>query len=448
MSIPITPIKISLKPAIPTEMTATGLKQQLNAIGLNCDDTLLANLKGYIQEVKNQIPAGGVQTFRLTKPTHTAALTYLLGNLEDSSKGNWEPKDVGTWETKLAFIQQEEHFAYLKATRGKEFPGIEDNPPQYNQIYSTIAAIKEMFVRVGVDASATLIKGLDKNSIESLLSNVIAPLDDTNAKDYNKSDSRIIFLVNNYRETPGPDGVIRGVADGVGVLAIEWSLKIADYKKKKEQPSHETWLTIKSRSILYSDDVQMEADYALLKAHYKQRAFALLNIPIDRPKATIFTKRPPADEDTFNKSIVKLPTANEIEVIVLYAPDLQLIGSIDNTKSDTTTTYSQSVTMGFTFSATQSLSIESSLEADFEVVKAGLKVTTSISFTEEWSQSRTISMNFEVPAGKKAFNYQGYIMAEILSFDAKKGTYSYKGDRARCLTNVLTSLRAPIDQTT
>ena len=43
---------------------------------------------------------------------------------------------------------------------------------------------------------------------------------------------------------------------------------------------------------------------------------------------------------------------------MLYAPNLQNVGSIDNTNSDTTTDYSKSVTSGFTFSTSQALSVE------------------------------------------------------------------------------------------
>jgi hypothetical protein len=449
MALPIDKVKLSLKSATPTRLTAVGLKTQLTNIGLTCDDTLLAVLDTKIQEVRAQIPGGSIQSFGILQPRDTteAALTGLLANLKDTATGNWTPDDVGQWQTKLAFIQQQDHFTWLKTNRSSTFGGIENNPPQYSDIVATIDAIQKQFIMLGVNASATLIKGLDKTALEAILSNAIAPVTDKNASDYNpdsKWDSRLIYLVDNYNP-------VTKEADGVGVLTIEWLLRIKDYKVKKQEPSHDTKLTVKSRSILYTSGAPLEADYAASKAQFREHAVALGvaalgGIPINPTKVTIFPKRPPAVEATFNQSLLKKSQTGEVEVIVLYAPDLQIIGSIDNTKSATTTTYSESVTTGFTFSTTQELSIAASLEADFEVVKAGLTVTASISFTEEWSQSRTVSMSFEVPPGKKAFNYQGYILAEILSYDTKAGTYSYTGNSARCLTNVLTSTNDPIDK--
>src|SRR4029450_2933979 len=98
--------------------------------------------------------------------------------------------------------------------------------PTYTGRYDTIDAVKTMFATVATDASATLIKGLDKSSIESVLSNAIAPLNDANAKNYNPGpDSRVIFLVENYNPSTQE-------ADGIGVLSVWWDLTITDYKEK------------------------------------------------------------------------------------------------------------------------------------------------------------------------------------------------------------------------
>jgi hypothetical protein len=297
-----------------------------------------------------------------------------------------------------------------------------------------------MFVNVATTASATLIKGLDKDAIEAVLANAIAPLaQDTT--DYDKSDSRVIFLVDNYNPNTSE-------ADAIGVLTIEWHLVIKDYKVKKQAPTHDTTITIKSRSVLYSDLDAMNADIAAAKSALKSQAFSMFAIPVKKPTVKIFDARPPAVKDTFDQSLPKKSTTNEIQVIVLYAPDLQIIGSIDNTGSSTSTTYSQAVTEGFTFTTSQTLTITASLEVNIEVVKAGVSVAFALSFTEEWSSSRTITMTFDVPPGKKSFNYQGYMIAEILVYDAQTGTYSYQGGSARCLTNVLVSRETPLTEST
>jgi hypothetical protein len=440
MPIPRKKFPISLNSATPTQLTVEKLKSQLTNIGLTCPASKEQRLEQYIVDVKTQIPDGAVQTYSILKPTGPGetAIAGLTTDLANSSTGNWEPDSTGLgYGPELEYIQYSTHFDWLKANR-PSFTGIEDNPPQYSGQYSTIEAIKKMFVNVGTVASATLVKGIDKSSIESVLSNAIAPLTDQSATDYNVSDSRVIFLVENYN----PE---KQEADGVGVLTIEWHLVITDYKEKKGDPEHEAKLTVKSRSVLYSSLEDMNADYLAAKTYFKESSFALaLGIPVKKTKVEIFDHLPPADADTFQKSLPTSSTTNELDVIVLYAPNLQNVGCIDNTKSATTTSYSQSLTSGFTFSSSQTFSAEASFEASVEVVKAGFKMGFSITFTEQWSKSRTETMSFEVPGGKKAFTYQGYLLARILRYDASSGTYAYENETARFVTNILSTSENPL----
>lgn len=437
MPIPRKEIPISLKSATPTQLTVDKLKKQLTGIGLTCPASEESKLEGYISEVKTQLPNGAVETYAILKPAGPgeAAMVGLATNLTTSSTGNWEPDSTGIgYATELEYIQYSTHFDWLKANR-PSFTGIEDNPPQYSGTYDTVDAIKQMFINVGTDASATLIKGIDKSAIESVLSNAVAPLTDQNATNYDVPDSRVIFLVDNYNQNTGE-------ADGVGLLTIEWHLTISDYKVKKQNPQHTATLTVKSRSVLYSDTDTMDADYNAAKAFFKENAFTA--IPAKPTKVTIFPALPPNDADTFRQSLPTLSTTNVLKAIVLYAPNLQNVGCIDNTNSDTTTTYSQSVTSGFTFSTSQTFSAEASFEASAEVVKAGLKVGFSISFTEQWSTTSTVTMDFAVPGGKKAFTYQGYLMSRILCYDAASGQYSYQNETARFLTNILSTSATPL----
>ena len=441
MPIPRKKIAISLKPATPTPLTADGLKKQLSDIGLTCDDAAEAKLEQYIQSVKNQIPNGVNQAYAIFKPTpKPAALAFgLVTDMGASSAGNWEPESTGLgYGTTLEYIQYQTHFDWLKSNR-PSFTGIEDNPPKYVARKATVDAVKEMFVKVGTTASATLVKGIDKHAIESVLSNAIAPLSDPNASDYDKEDSRVIFLVENYN----PE---RQEADAVGVLAIDWHLKIKDYKEKKKVPQHDTELTVKSRSVLYSSLEDMHADYQAARMHFKENSFAMMTakaIP-KVSKVTIFNSLPPATEDTFRKSLPTKSTTNYLDAIVLYSPNLQNVGSIDNESSATTTTYTSSVTSGFTFSTSQTISAEASFEASAEVVKVGFKMGLSISFTEQWSSTQTTSFSFSVPGGKKAFTYQGYLMSKILRYEPSTDSFFYLPEVARFVTNVLTTSDTPL----
>lgn len=439
MPIPRRTIPISLTAATPSALTVESLKKQLTDIGLTCPDSEESKLARYIEEVKHQIPVGLIQTYSILKPA-TDGMQPIAGfatDLAEASTGNWEPDSTGLgYSTTLEYIQYEAHFDWLVANQ-PGFTGTVVKPPAYTGRYDTIDAVKQLFVTVATDASSTLIKGLDKSSIESVLSNAIAPLNDANAKDYKPGpDSRVIFLVENYNPATQE-------ADAIGVLSVWWDLTIKDYKEKKKNPQHDTSLTVRARSVLYSSLDDMNRDYLAARAHFKENAFATAGGIPRRSTVTIFDARPPATEDTFIKSLPKVATANELQVLVLYAPNLQNIGSIDNTNSDTTTNYSKSVTSGFTFSTTQQFSVEAYFEASVEVVKAGLKVGFSISFTEQWSTSTTETMSFSVPPNKKAFTYQGYLQAQILSYDAATGTYTYK-DTARFLTNILASSKVPL----
>jgi hypothetical protein len=88
------------------------------------------------------------------------------------------------------------------------------------------------------------------------LSNVISPLQDSQLENYDQSDSRVIFLVDNYNASTG-------YGDGVGVLFVAWRLQITDYHRKSKHggDTHPTNLTINAGSVLYSDPNILCADY-------------------------------------------------------------------------------------------------------------------------------------------------------------------------------------------
>ncbi|HEX5308213.1 MAG TPA: hypothetical protein VFW38_03945 [Solirubrobacteraceae bacterium] len=279
MPIPRKRVNIDLIAATPTPLTVDALKAQLTAIGLTCKDSDPKLLVNYITDVTAQIApsAGSMQTYAILKPVvsnganrtfaelaaaaDAAGTTSRLANtLADSSVGNWEPDPTGDgYGPELEYIQYESHFLWLKGNR-PSFTGVLDNQPTYQGKYESVEAIKALFVEVGKNASSTLVTGLDLQSIESVLSNAIAPLSDANAKNYDVTDSRVIFLVDNY------DPQTR-MADGIGVLTVWWHLRITDYKQKKESTQHQTTLNVRAWSVLYGKLEDMENDY---KAAYAQ----------------------------------------------------------------------------------------------------------------------------------------------------------------------------------
>jgi hypothetical protein len=492
--IPRRRIPIQLSSATPTPLTPAALQKQLNDIGLTCPDTATDKLRQYIAEVQSQLIDGHTQTYAILRPAvpelmvgnGSGAISFaevadaaqaagqtsrLAVTLAESSVGNWEPDQTGLgYGPELEYIQFETHFDWLKANV-QTFTGVVNNPPVMTGKYDSVDAIKKLFVEVGTTASSTLVKGLDKSSFESVLSNAIAPLAEGGVSNYHVADSRVIFLVENYNPATSE-------ADAIGVLTVWWDLSIKDYKEKKQSLKHDTTLTVKCRSVLYSTLDALFGDYEAAKAQFsggvayaggppaggtplggsslgspvpgrgrsgadRSGLAALQDIPPRPGKLTIFDKLPPANRDTFSKSLPTTATADRLQAITLYAPDLQSIGSIDNSTSDATSSYSQSVTSGFTFSTTQTFSSQLSVEVSIEIVKAGLTLGFSLSFTETWDKSTTTTMEFSVPPGKKAFTYQGYMLAAVINFDARTGEYSYLST-GRCMTPVLATSHVPL----
>ncbi|MCI5208139.1 MAG: hypothetical protein D3910_04980 [Candidatus Electrothrix sp. ATG2] len=158
----------------------------------------------------------------------------------------------------------------------------------------------------------------------------------------------------------------------------------------------------------------------------------------------IFDSLPPTTEETFNAGIPAVDTEQEDCAIILYSPNLQIIASLDNTNSEVTSTYETSVTHGFTFSTTQSLSITEEFGVNIEVVTEKTSITFALSFTEQWNTSTTKSMTFSCPPGKMAFVYQGTLVSRILSLNSETGQYSWKAAAGKALTQVLVTSEKPI----
>lgn len=167
--------------------------------------------------------------------------------------------------------------------------------------------------------------------------------------------------------------------------------------------------------------------------------------PNDDDEVTIFQERPNATKDTFDQSVIYESGSDERLAVVLYAPDLQNIGSIDNTKSAASATYLRSVTEGFSVGSTITFSSTFSVEVSAEVFKASMQLGMSISFTAQYNKSTTESVSFTVPAGKKAFLYQGYLRTVILKHDVGRGTYAYvPNSDGRFLSNLTVTADKPV----
>jgi hypothetical protein len=159
------------------------------------------------------------------------------------------------------------------------------------------------------------------------------------------------------------------------------------------------------------------------------------------PQLEIYASQPPATQSSWERGIA-LGAGTTNRHLILFAPTFQTLCGIDNTDSDADATYSRSVTVGFTYTESLTLGIETTIEASVQFVKFSLTLSTTMSFSSQWSTSETETVQFSVPAGKKAFLHQGYILSRVLAFD---GTgYAWERDTARCLTTSVVTTHIPL----
>lgn len=432
----------------PSELTVEALEKQLNNLGLDCAHTYKDRLEKYKTEVERQFPNGTNQSFGIQKPSpstdgsiyyksiyRNADAPYL--GLEEASKSDWQPEGSALgYSTDLSTIIFPRNFTYLRENKAG-FTGTQSKERIEQHKYETVEAIKELFVTVAIEASASLIKGLDKTTLNSVFSNAIAPVNEGNAKDYDVSDSRVIFLVENY------DPVSKE-ASAIGVLGIDWHLTIKDYKEKKKSPLHDTTLKVTTRSVVYDDLTKMESDLQFIKARFGNDLPTVKGIPPKNKKLKIFDTRPPENQDTFDHGLPLIAKDDYVDVIILYAPNLESVGSIDNSDSDVQTTYSKSVTSGFTFTMGQKISVGAEFEAGVVFAKGKFSIDLEFSFSEQWNNSQTETISFSTPGRKKAFTYQGYVLCRKLRFSPETGTFAYVESEGRFLSNILKTSELPI----
>ena len=257
----------------PTPFTTNSLRTQLDAVGLNCSQVTESFLQQQISTVQSKLLKGKVQTFGIMGPATAKAaakLTIQIAgeylSLQSEATGNWEPDNYGDgFGTDLSVIAVQSHFDWLydnRATNG--FTGAKAPQIQEQEYLKTADAIQNMYVKVCLQASSTVVTGLDQSSMEAVLHNIIKPLDDQQLSNYDKSDSRVIYLVEDY------DPVTQ-IAQGVGVLYVRWTLKIDDYKRKTKDggDTHLTNLTVDAGSVQYDNPNTLCRDFYAVADHFK-----------------------------------------------------------------------------------------------------------------------------------------------------------------------------------
>lgn len=449
--IPARRVSLQLTKTDPSEVTPEDLKNQLNDVGLDCGFTDPKLLKRFRREVLSSFPDGQMQSYGISRfaaatadgsPAYTSEFadpTLPYAGLDEAAVADWRPTDSALGYTrKLEYIQYPAHFDYLEMYR-PAFNGRTDKYPIQKKVLPTVEAIKQLFIEVGYSASSALVKGLDKTTLQALLYKAIK-VPENPGDNYEENDSRVVFIVDNYDAQADS-------AQAIGVLSIHWSLFVKNYKEKKEEPKHDTSLQMTVRSVVYDDIDALENDVAFVKAHFKSNLFQprFKGIKPKKQEVKIYEELPVASEAVFNTGVPVISKEDYVEVIVLFAPNIQNVGVMDNSQSDVESTYSKSVTSGFTFSMSQTIATEFNFEAGILFAKAGFKLNISVSFTEQWNNSETETFQFKVAGGKIGYTYQGYLNAIHLRYLPGSDSYKYM-DKATFVTNILKTSNEPIGE--
>lgn len=161
-------------------------------------------------------------------------------------------------------------------------------------------------------------------------------------------------------------------------------------------------------------------------------------------KFTIFDSLPALSQTSFEAGLRGTNTQQKDISIIMFSPNLQIIASLDNTRSKVTSEYTVEVATGFTFGSSQSLSITTEVGVNIEVFTASVSTTFALSFTQEWSKTTTKSMTFSCPPGEKAFVYQGTLLSRVMVFNPATAIYTWDSTASKALTEVLTTSSTPI----
>lgn len=149
--------------------------------------------------------------------------------------------------------------------------------------------------------------------------------------------------------------------------------------------------------------------------------------PVPKKEIEVFDKKPAPCFSTFDRSLPIERTSDYSVVMVFYSADVKQLVYLDNTASEAETSFTDSMSVGFSHSTKVGVTLEVGCEIQFKFVKLGITFSVNVEFTFEWSEVRTKEIQITVPARKKAFLYQAFINCQKLRLDHKTGKYEYIG---------------------
>ncbi|MEV0280792.1 lectin [Streptomyces sp. NPDC050610] len=213
-----------------------------------------------------------VEKFAENNPAGLLLVTELAArDIVPTSSGTWDPGGdqlVGEYAGTLAEIvnatrfqrleqrpeKQDKNNAHAGDQPGKRWGVTGKKSEEYRGEFSTVDAIKQKYKEVGLVASAAVVEGLEPQNLESMLANQIGPLQDASAENYDsrkdgKDEEILVFLALD----PWVDSENVTHATGLGVLSVNWRLRIKRYKRKDKHggTKHDTQLEVWVRALRY-----------------------------------------------------------------------------------------------------------------------------------------------------------------------------------------------------
>lgn len=424
-------IKIECSKSVPAELTVENLREQLHRIGLTCGLTEPYCLNRIRKDVESRLETGKNEAFGIyyLKPEYkdfrSVSLKHMkyradapLMEMSGRISASWEPdtQDAMGYIQKLSVILAKNNFDRIRQ-HYIDFAGYDSGEKEYGSDASTVPAIKEFFVKTLNMACGSVAEGINLDDLEAVCTDMF-PEDAAMDRDYEGSNSFLVSLLQDYDEE-------KKQAAGVGAVYLSWKLHITNYKEKKTV-SHSSTLTLQARSVMYDDADVLEKHFQFLSNMIASRNAREYQIPPVVRRIPIFDQKPAASYENFCQGIPEISDAEYAKSILLYCPDLALINSIDNTGSSAEASYELSVTKGFSNSSSISFGEEVNVEAGCEFLKMGVKFNMNLSFNSESSFSTTETISYSVPAGEKAYLYQGVVQYAVLAMDMETGKLSYK----------------------
>ncbi len=435
-------VPIDLKPNGAAALTVDILTTELGYVGLNCREARGKRVLKHMDEVIAKIPFQSNQAYgiyecnseQLFVQTNEAAAFEATAmcpfyGVENAIDATWtvDPDGLG-YVNELYQVLHPVNFARLKE-HFTDFVYIETTPQTTESVDTTASAVVNFFGETLTTVASTMIGGICEDDLKAACTEMISRNTSTD-ENYTLSKSFVVYLVGDYDEETGN-------AQEIGAVWYDYTLEIKNYENKKAS-DHKATLTVQARSVQYTDISILEKHLA-----YLATCKALGDIPPKPLQISVYDIRPEASPTVYSNGIpqeengVTLPC-----VLVLHSPELDEVGMVDNTSSETSVSYSITVTSGFTESETLAIGVKTYAEVSCTVTKAGVSLEMTSTVTSQSTQTRSETVTYNVPAGTSAYLYQGYMNYSMLNL-LDDGSYQY-AEEAEYRTNIIKTSNTPL----